>query len=59
MNADKAKKSLESVVKELQNRLEQTEENMHKGGKRALQKLEEKVCFWNCFLISEYCTKSF
>ena len=44
MNADKAKKSLESVVKELQNRLEQTEENMQKGGKRALQKLEEKVC---------------
>ena len=48
-NSERAKKSLEATVKELQNRLEQAEEEGRKHTKKTSQKFEEKV---NSFFLS-------
>ena len=45
MNVDKLRKSLEQQVKDLQVRLDEAEANALKGGKRIIQKLEQRVSF--------------
>ncbi len=40
---DKLRKSLEQQVKDLQVRLDEAEANALKGGKRIIQKLEQRV----------------
>merc|ERR1712137_1116970 len=42
-NQEKARKTLEVQVKELQVRLDESESNALKGGKKAIQKLEQRV----------------
>ena len=42
-NAEKLRKGLETQVKDLQTRLDQAESNALKGGKRFMQKLEQRV----------------
>lgn len=43
MNVEKLRKSLEQQVKDLQVRLDEAEANALKGGKRIIQKLEQRV----------------
>jgi myosin heavy chain 6/7 len=43
LNVDKLRKSLEQQVKDLQVRLDEAEANALKGGKRIIQKLEQRV----------------
>lgn len=45
MNVEKLRKSLEQQVKDLQVRLDEAEANALKGGKRIIQKLEQRVRF--------------
>ena len=40
---EKVKHNLENVVKDLQLRLEETEGHVLKGGKKTIQKLEQRV----------------
>ena len=42
-NLEKSKKQLEQNIVELQNRIEQAEASALKGGKRTIQKLEQRV----------------
>jgi myosin heavy chain 6/7 len=43
LNVDKLRKNLEQQVKDLQVRLDEAEVNALKGGKRIIQKLEQRV----------------
>jgi hypothetical protein len=43
LNVDKLRKALEQQVKDLQIRLDEAEANALKGGKRIIQKLEQRV----------------
>ena len=43
MNVEKLRKGLEQQVKDLQIRLDEAEANALKGGKRIIQKLEQRV----------------
>ena len=43
INVEKMRKALEQHVKDLQVRLDEAESNALKGGKRIIQKLEQKV----------------
>ena len=51
MNVDKLRKSLEQQVKDLQVRLDEAEANALKGGKRIIQKLEQRVKFFYLIII--------
>ena len=51
MNVDKLRKTLEQQVKDLQVRLDEAEANALKGGKRIIQKLEQRVINDNLFII--------
>jgi myosin protein heavy chain/myosin heavy chain 6/7 len=42
---EKARKSLEQQIKDLQIRLDEAETNALKGGKRIISKQEQRVCF--------------
>ena len=56
-SVEKLRKSLEQQVKDLQVRLDEAEANALKGGKRIIQKLEQRVivlfifirCIYTCF----------
>jgi hypothetical protein len=51
LNVDKLRKTLEQQVKDLQVRLDEAEANALKGGKRIIQKLEQRVINDNLFII--------
>lgn len=46
---DRLRKSLEQQIKDIQGRLEETEGNSLKGGKRVIGKLEQRVCAFLVF----------
>jgi hypothetical protein len=46
LTAEKLRKALEQHVKDLQVRLDEAESNALKGGKRIIQKLEQKVFYF-------------
>ena len=46
LTVEKLRKALEQHVKDLQVRLDEAESNALKGGKRIIQKLEQKVFFF-------------
>ena len=56
-SVEKLRKSLEQQIKDLQVRLDEAEANALKGGKRIIQKLEQRVivlfifirCIYTCF----------
>jgi len=52
-NAEKAKKNMEHTLKDLTSRLEEAEANGLKGGKRVIQKLEQKIAEVQAELDSE------
>ena len=45
LNAEKARKVLESQLKEMQSRLDQAEANALKGSKRIIESVEHRVSF--------------
>jgi myosin heavy chain 6/7 len=47
LNAERCRKTLEIQVKDLQSRLDQAESSALKGGKRFMQKLEQRVSFYS------------
>lgn len=47
-SVEKLRKALEQQVKDLQIRLDEAEANALKGGKRIIQKLEQRVKCYNC-----------
>jgi hypothetical protein len=46
LQVERARKGLEQQIKDLQARLEEAEASGLKGGKRIIQKLEQRVRFW-------------
>ena len=51
LNVEKLRKGLEQQVRDLQVRLDEAEANALKGGKRIIQKLEQKVFLNNLKII--------
>ena len=49
IHLDRLRKSLEQQIKDLQGRLEETEGNSLKGGKRVIGKLEQRVWIFLMF----------
>ncbi len=54
LQVDRLRKGLEQQVKDLQVRLDEAEVNALKGGKRIIQKLEQRVRFDNIKLINVF-----
>ena len=48
-NSERSRKALEVQVSDLQTKLDQAEANALKGGKRLIQKLEQRVSFYHFF----------
>ena len=51
MSVERVRKGLEQQVKDLQSRLDEAEANALKGGKRIIQKLEQRVFFSNLNIV--------
>lgn len=49
IQVERLRKGLEQQVKDLQGRLDESEANALKGGKRIISKLEQRVCLGNFF----------